>query len=149
MIKKLPLLGIIALLLATCKKYEEGPLISLRTVKNRIYGKWKIEEYFINGVDSAFFFPGKLVFAAESKYDDVCQYQMGIYGDTRKWGLKNKKSEIIFEYHLPPGNRDYFPFHFLNNSCPPLWEIKKLKNKEMIFESVCDNVQYRIKLVAF
>ena len=41
-----------AILLCSCKKYKEGPAISLRTKTNRITGTWKIEKLYINDIDS-------------------------------------------------------------------------------------------------
>ena len=35
----------------SCKKYEDGPTVSLRTKKARVVNKWKVDSYYINGVD--------------------------------------------------------------------------------------------------
>ena len=47
----LPLLGLIALTFSSCKKYEDGPAITLRTVKSRIVGEWKVTKYAVAGQD--------------------------------------------------------------------------------------------------
>src|ERR1051326_254623 len=39
-------------LLESCKKYPDGPWISLRSKKARIQGEWFIENYFVDNVDS-------------------------------------------------------------------------------------------------
>ena len=40
------------LFITSCKKYEEGPLLSFRTVNGRLEGTWEIEKYLVNGIDS-------------------------------------------------------------------------------------------------
>ena len=35
-----------------CKKYSDGPLLSLRSAKSRIVGTWKIDKLYIDGIDS-------------------------------------------------------------------------------------------------
>jgi len=34
-----------------CKKYEEGPAMSLRSKKGRVANKWKVDAYLKNGTD--------------------------------------------------------------------------------------------------
>jgi len=47
------MLIIICLFLLTCKKYEEGPAFSFRSVKNRMYGQWRVRELLVdNAIDS-------------------------------------------------------------------------------------------------
>jgi len=42
---------ILALVLPSCGKYEEGPSISLRSKTSRIVNEWVVEKYYENGVD--------------------------------------------------------------------------------------------------
>ena len=49
----------------SCKKYEEGPLISFRSKKSRIANKWKVANVFKNGVDSTSYY------AAEGSWADM------------------------------------------------------------------------------
>jgi hypothetical protein len=34
------------------KKYDEGPMFSLRSAKNRFYGNHTLTKYTVNGIDS-------------------------------------------------------------------------------------------------
>ena len=43
-------------LLYGCKKYPDGPGLTFRTPLQRILGTWKAAAYFVNDVDSIFFF---------------------------------------------------------------------------------------------
>lgn len=37
--------------LTSCKKYEDGPMLSLRSKKHRVVNDWKLDRYFINDTD--------------------------------------------------------------------------------------------------
>lgn len=47
--RKLTLIIGLFMLLMACHKYENGPFISFRSVKNRVIGNWKLVEYSVNG----------------------------------------------------------------------------------------------------
>lgn len=40
------------LFLSSCKKYPDGPLLSLRTRTHRLVGTWEVESYIVYGIDS-------------------------------------------------------------------------------------------------
>ena len=46
---KFAVLIMLALVIISCKKYEEGPLISLRSVEKRVEGDYKLKKCSING----------------------------------------------------------------------------------------------------
>jgi hypothetical protein len=50
--RKLALFFLSIGVLFSCTKFEEGPSISLLSVKNRLQGKWKLEKYLLDGADS-------------------------------------------------------------------------------------------------
>lgn len=47
--RKLTLIIGLFMLLMACHKYENGPFISFRSVKNRVIGNWKLVSYSSNG----------------------------------------------------------------------------------------------------
>lgn len=52
--KKIYSILLVALIIiagTSCNKYENGPSISFRSVKQRVINTWKIESYTINGVE--------------------------------------------------------------------------------------------------
>jgi len=58
--KTVPIL-FIALLLITCgKTYDDGPHFTFRSAKNRIIGIWKVDKFYIDGIDSTDEFNAKL-----------------------------------------------------------------------------------------
>ena len=44
-------LFVIVITISSCRKYEEGPNVSLRTKKARVTNNWRIESASLNGVD--------------------------------------------------------------------------------------------------
>lgn len=55
--KKIEILSVAAVLLGgiaftACKKYDEGPAVTLMTKKARLAGSWEIEAWLENGVDN-------------------------------------------------------------------------------------------------
>ena len=50
--KKNILFIIIVLAIASCGKYEEGPIFSLRSKKNRLCREWRLDKGYLNGEES-------------------------------------------------------------------------------------------------
>ena len=50
-----------------CKKYDEGPALSLRSKKSRIANKWKVDKLFKNGVDSTKYYAAEGTWAETDK----------------------------------------------------------------------------------
>lgn len=86
-------------LLSSCKKYEEGPLLSLRSKEARLANSWKVEKYLENGVDktsnSQSFFDS---YSEEFTKDGIYSYSYVIGNDTYtgsgKWEFQSDETEI-------------------------------------------------------
>jgi len=118
--KKL-LLIIVALVFtfAGCKKYEDGPTISLLPKKWRVDNTWKIDKVLENGQDvtSAYnaILPG---YTMEMKKDNTyTDNYTGGSASTGKWAFDSKKESITM---TPDGG-----------SSATTLKILKLKNSEM------------------
>jgi hypothetical protein len=122
------IIGIIAMLIFTeCKKYQEGPLISFRSKKSRIEGKWKYSKVLLNGVEkTSDLINAELEFGTDGTFcnkrnmpgisnpqeskgtwelanNDLCIdfTFVGVYGGTtvQRWNiLKLKKGELWLDY---------------------------------------------------
>jgi hypothetical protein len=122
------IIGIIAMLIFTeCKKYQEGPLISFRSKKSRIEGKWKYSKVLFNDIEkTSEFINAELEFGTDGSFcnkrntpvidppqeskgtwtlanNDLCidLTSVGFYGGTtvQRWNiLKLKKGELWLEY---------------------------------------------------
>ena len=80
---------VIAAIASSCKKYEEGPCISLKSPEKRLYGAYSISSYSINGEESLSLFKDSLAtFANFTKYSDNSEITFSVFGD-RKDGKRS------------------------------------------------------------
>lgn len=85
------LLGL-ALLLNACKKYQDGPFVSFRTVENRVQNTWKWSLALENTVNRTGELADSTITFLENKTVKICGE-----GDTCKegtWNLITKKSRL-------------------------------------------------------
>jgi len=125
------LMALLFLCAPACKKYEEGPLLSLRSKKSRIANKWKVDKLLKNGVDSTMYYTAEGTWAEMDKDGNasvmVIQYN-GITTDTSngegRWELheKNEAFALILT-DLQTNEVD-----------TSVWWITRLKEKEFWLE---------------
>jgi hypothetical protein len=126
--KKITMLAVAALMmggiaLTSCKKYEEGPAISLLTKKMRLAGTWELESYWENGVDKTTDYrqgvtSETIVYEKEGTYTISMNTIIGTYNDAGTWEFINDKLEIKSQSNTA-------------GSDPDTVIIVRLKNKEM------------------
>lgn len=94
--KTVVLLAAVAMLpLASCKKYEEGPSLSLRSRNARVANTWKIEYYAVNGTDQTANINSLLPDYRET-YDKEGNYSFSYTGNSGsgRWEFQNNDLEI-------------------------------------------------------
>jgi hypothetical protein len=150
--KKLILFLIIITAIATsCKKYPDGPMFSLRTAKNRLYGYHTLTTYTVNGVDSLSHYYDSLSLNFHIYYEDVYGHDVCDMSGSRKdgWG-----STLVWEWELKDKNKffniisssgNYSTGPFGNNRCPE-WEILKLKVNDIKMKTNYNGKEYLIEL---
>lgn len=75
----------------SCKKYEDGPLISFISRTERVSNTWKVDNYKVNGTDYTSLVTGfKETFTSDGKYF----YDWGMISGTGTWAFQNKDEEI-------------------------------------------------------
>ena len=101
--------------LASCKKYDEGPLISLKTKKGRLTGKWIMVggDVYNPGFEQTFEFTKNGYFNSVYCSFWGCSLRFG------KWELVNQKEKIEITYEFPNKTE---------------YEILRLTNKELVLE---------------
>lgn len=83
--------GMITFGLQSCKKYDEGPLISLSTRTSRVANNWKVDNYKVNDVDyTSLVADYKETFTTDHNYS----YTWGLLGGTGTWGFENNSAEV-------------------------------------------------------
>ncbi len=126
--KKIATLSLAVLLvggvtLTSCKKYEEGPALSLMSKKARVAGTWEIEAYLENGVDKTTEYrqgvsSETLVYDKDGTYTVSFTTPIGTFNDAGTWEFINDKLEIKSQSNT-------------SGSDPDTVVIVRLKNKEM------------------
>ena len=98
---------VLLLAMSGCKGYEDGPVVSMRTVKGRIYGWWEPVGFWINGEDMLADFDS--IHANPYGYDRSSNYSFLKYYDINDfnfyygtniggfWGLNEDKSILAIK----------------------------------------------------
>ena len=106
-------------ILVSCKKYVDGPMVSLRTKKARLTGDWVIDKVTVNGEDKTADYQAVqganfvLKIEKDEKY-----HTEGAFPDAGSWKLGEDKDDVYFTSDQP-GSKEQ-PFRIL-----------RLKNKEL------------------
>ena len=153
--KLILLLLVITAITAGCKKYPDGPLISLRTAKGRLYGTHNLTKYTVNGVDSLSRYCDSLstsfhFYKDEDNGIDICNMAGGrkdgwVSMLGWEWALEdhNKFLKVTSSGGNYAGTMYTGPFG--NNICPE-WQILKLKEKDIIMQTTYNGKEYLIEL---
>ncbi len=137
--KKIGILSVAVLLmggiaLTSCKKYEEGPALSLLTKKARLAGSWEVEAYYEDGVDKTSDYR-QLVTSETFTYEKDGSYTMsaetvlGSISDSGTWEFINDKEDV-----KSLSNQ--------SGSDPDTTHLIRLKNKEMWTKDVIGGTTY-------
>ncbi|GAB4278073.1 MAG: hypothetical protein Kow0068_01540 [Marinilabiliales bacterium] len=142
-----------------CKKYDEGPSISLRSKINRIEGKWYIEKFLINNADSTSGMHenfAEVVYFYNSDDEKYGAFVNDNFANMSSfdWSFQSDKEEILFNVtssiYTPHDPEDmdtsysYGPFS-TNKKC--VWNIKKLTKNALNLELDSNQINYRLELV--
>ena len=125
---------ILAVILPSCQKYEDGPFISLASAKSRAVNTWKMDRMISNGSDvTAYFNLLSPDFTVELKSDDsYTTTWSSILSESGTWTFDNPKENII----LTTSGTAY----------TTNWNILKLTKDELWvkFTDGTDNVEYQL-----
>jgi hypothetical protein len=130
------IIGCLAMLviLASCKKYEEGPAFSLRKQSARLKGEWTMDTRLINGVgqvldvddlDDIFYF------LSDNTFTIIDPGHATRSGD---WNFNSNKKDLILYFGI--------------NRFVEVYTIKRLTNKEFWYTTYIDNNLNEIHLKA-
>jgi hypothetical protein len=88
------LCGMMIFSISSCRKFPEGPDISLRSKKARLVNKWKVEKVTVNGVDHTLSFLKANHTETYGKDGSFYMHTLG-GGRTGEWEWQNGKTEVI------------------------------------------------------
>lgn len=112
------ILLLLVLIIAGCKKYDEGPAFTLKSKKERLANKWRIERYYMNGEDKTAQLDSMYMsfeFTRDGKYQEIMAHHTMSYVDDGKW-------EFIFK-------QEAVEIYRSNDTI--IWHITKLKEDEL------------------
>lgn len=125
--KSLIVIGLLSIAIQSCKKYPEGPALSLRSKEARLTGKWKLDKIYENGIEySAFFILFGGTFEWEIEKGGKYHIHLGTDDENGTWKLSGDKEELIFLGESSGAQEERFT-------------ILKLKNKELWLKSTDSN----------
>ena len=106
----------------SCKKYDEGPLVSLRSKSERIANDWRIEKAIDNGNDvSGDFDKYQISLSKDGDAYLTAHYRfLGVeydYTTSGKWRFENNSEKLVVDYEDDSADAAYF--------------ILRLKEKEL------------------
>jgi len=145
--KKVTLIILVGLIsLTACKKYDEGPLISLRSKENRLCQKWKLYDAYWNG-EPAEIKNTLIEFSKDGKYHSISNISFATtVEENYNWQFINKKNDIEifgtryeYETHYDSTSQEYVVDSVLTNF-KTISQIIKLTQKELWFDQ--DTVIY-------
>lgn len=123
---------------SACKKYEEGPGISLRSKSSRLEGDWKAEEFYING-EKQEEDPNEEEHVTTFTKDGKYIQKEGQHQTEGTWEFVNDKEEIKV-YMTDTSSGMTFTYDFT-------YKILKLKNNELWLELTIGSDKYEIHMV--
>ena len=142
------ILTLILISLFSCKKYPEGPSLSIRSKKGRIANKWKIDKWLIGGIDSTMYYAAEGTFIELTKNGKVTATQ--IQSD----GVQTLTTTFTGEWQFSD-DKEKFAWIITDNWGNPAdtntFTILKLKHKEfwLLDENNNPNKTAEIQLVPF
>ncbi len=111
----------------SCKKYEEGPGISLRSKTGRLTGEWKMVKQFDSGIDVTSIYADEVeTFEFVKGGDFIHKITEGNEVNTQegKWEWGDKKESVKVSFQLG------------STTFSQIYTIVQLKNKEMVLEGI-------------
>ena len=135
-------ISIIIVFIFSCKKFDEGPLLSMQSREERIDKTWEVKRYYVEDIDSTKslneYFTLIKIDSNNGKYTPVYWYDSETGGSV---SLYLSKKLILF----------YEPINFYGVSNKKhlffgYFEIKRLTKEELILETYNQEKNLRIEL---
>jgi hypothetical protein len=109
-----------------CKKYPDGPTISLASKKARFANTWKISAILINGVEQSFYSSSTWDVKKDGTWIDTDVSS----SDTGTWAFSSDKESVTISY--------------TDNSSADTYKILKLKSKELWLEETSGTDKFEV-----
>lgn len=113
-----------------CQKYENGPMLSLRTRTERVSNQWVVDNYKINGADYT---------SLLTSYDETFtkngaySYSWSLFNGSGTWKFQNNDMEILLSGNDSQSSRTLF--------------ILKLEEKSFWYYYTKDNERHECHMI--
>jgi hypothetical protein len=126
--KKISFLIVFVILGTTaCKKYEDGPSLSLRTKKARLCGEWQLESLTDDGTDITADYKSAVGGTGEYHIEKDGTYHIhGSVIEEGAWKFRSKKEQLVTQSNVSGAEEE-------------VYTILKLKNSELWLRHVHDD----------
>lgn len=120
----------------SCSKYEEGPLISLRSKTERISNTWKVEQALENGED------------VTDQYD---QYQLEMLNNNdASLAALYSLGSFTYEYETEgtwsfEDSKEQLELDFEDDDADRIYDILRLKEKELWLKEAGGSIELRLE----
>jgi hypothetical protein len=153
--KNVILLFLIIITTSESCRYNDGPLISFRTAKDRLYGFHTLTKCTIDGTNSINLYCDSVSTKFDFYYDsnsgeNYCMIRdellAGMSGTSVNslfWSWKLENHDKYLKVISSQGCNGFGPF---KNNALPDWEILKLKKGDIIMQTNYDGKEYLIEL---
>jgi hypothetical protein len=121
------LLILAVLAVSACKKYEDGPLISLLPRRERIEGKWVASSVKINETDSMAAYKNH-IWEFTRRYSVILQVNSAKY--TGIWSTQTSDKDFVIDY---------------DNGKREMYQILRLTNKEFWIRNKQSQLEFHLK----
>ena len=150
---------VIIITISSCRKYPEGGSYFLTDMTKKIAGEYSFTHYYIDGVDSVNYYFNNDYFShlifnkIESDkmpdcyllfYKNINYSPIFDLGGNWDWN-NSKKTELITYLGTSEPDTIFYAGPFSQN-LKTIWNIKKLKDNELILETDYNNKHYRAEL---
>lgn len=104
-----------------CKKYDEGPTLSLASKKGRVANIWKIEKFMENGVDltaAALLFFNNVSWEFKKDKTYIISSSSSTNAETGTWDFDSKKENLIL---TPNGGSNAYKEEIIRLTSNEMW----------------------------
>jgi hypothetical protein len=135
-LKTTMLFTVLTFVASSCKKYDDGPLISVRSKEERIANTWVIENAYNNGNDvTGDYDQYDLYMDKDSKAKLTSNYKSGgitfSYTTEGAWRFENSKNDLRLDFE--------------NDDADRVYEILRLKEEELWLKEKGGDTELHLK----
>ena len=108
----------------SCKKYDEGPSLSLLSKKQRLTGKWEVASNFLNGKELQLVNKTDINFNKNNTFSTNILIGTNTFNNNGNWEFSEDKESLLLTYSA---------------SMTETWAIRRLSNKQLFIEMTQSN----------